>query len=396
MSGLRLRHDPSRLDLYAGFLLAGMATTLLGPLVPALTRRWGLADAAMGGVFATQFLSSFTLTLASSSLVVRHGSARVLALGFVLIAIGLAVLGVAPWSVGLIATVCYGAGLGLVLPTTNVAIATLAPGREASAVSLVNVAWSAGAVIWPLLVAWLARDGAVHRPLWVVAALVALLVVRLARRRPVVPPRAGDRGSAAAAAAPSGAIMNVPMLLAITGGVFFVYSGVESAIGGWIAEHLRRVNPSGAWRMAPAFFWGALAGGRLLAPVLLHVVRESRLIVASIAAAGCSTLLLSYAPSIPLGFASATLVGFTMAPVFPIAFGAMTRTIGPVRPRAVGPLFALTAIGSAAIPWLVGACSGAAGSLRIGLLATTAGCGVMLGLTLLRLRHEPQAVTART
>jgi hypothetical protein len=65
-----------------------------------------------------------------------------------------------------------------------------------------------------------------------------------------------------------------------------------------------------------------------------------------------------------------------------------------VRPRAVGPLFALTAIGSAAIPLLVGACSGAAGSLRIGLLATTAGCGVMLVLTILRLRHEPQSITA--
>jgi fucose permease len=393
MSGLRARHEPSRIDLYAGFLLAGMATTLLGPLVPALTRRWGLADAAMGAVFATQFLSSFTLTLVSSSLVVRHGSARVLALGFVLIAIGLAVLGAAPWGIGIVATICYGAGLGLVLPTTNVAIATLAPGREASAVSLVNVAWSAGAVIWPLLVAWLARNGAVQRPLWLVAALVTLLAVRLAGRRGAAARPCAQPPTRPAAAA-SEPVMNVPMLLAITGGVFFVYSGVESAIGGWIAEHLRRVNPAGAWRMAPAFFWGALAGGRLLAPLLLHLVRESRLVVTSIAAAACSTVLLSYAPSIPLGFASATLVGLSMAPVFPIAFGAMTRTIGPVRPRAVGPLFALTAIGSAAIPWLVGACSGAAGSLRIGLLATTAGCGVMLVLTILRLRHEPQSITA--
>jgi fucose permease len=99
---------------------------------------------------------------------------------------------------------------------------------------------------------------------------------------------------------------------------------------------------------------------------------------------------------VPLGFAAATLVGLGMAPVFPIAFGAMTRTIGPVRPRAVGPLFALTAIGSAAIPWLVGACSGASGSLRIGFLVTTAGCAVMLGLTIVRLRHEPPAVSART
>lgn len=383
-----MRHEPSRIELYAGFLLAGMATTLLGPLVPALSRRWGLADVAMGAVFSTQFLSSFAVTLISSSLVVRYGTSRVLALGFILIGIGLAVLGMAPWPVGMAATACYGAGLGLVLPTTNVAIAARAPGREASAVSLVNVAWSAGAVTWPLLVASIGRGGAVERPLWLVATLMALLAVTLARRAPGVVRLPGSAAATGVTreSAPAG---DLRLLIFATGAMFFLYSGVESALGGWVAEHLRRVNPSGAWRMAPAVFWGALAGGRLLAPILLHHARESNVVITSIAVAAAATLLVSYAPSVPLGFAAAGLAGFGLAPVFPITFGAMSRTIGTVRPRAPGPLFALTAIGSAMIPWLVGACSGVSGSLRVGLLVTTAGCAVMLALTIVRLRNEP-------
>ena len=50
----------------------------------------------------------------------------------------------------------YGLGLGCVLPVTNILVAALAPARAASALSLVNVSWGAGAMVWPLVVATLA------------------------------------------------------------------------------------------------------------------------------------------------------------------------------------------------------------------------------------------------
>jgi len=63
-------------DLNAGFVLAGMATTLLGPLVPVLARRWGLGDATVATLFTTQYACSTTVTLLSSSLVVRFDATR--------------------------------------------------------------------------------------------------------------------------------------------------------------------------------------------------------------------------------------------------------------------------------------------------------------------------------
>src|SRR5690606_1829848 len=86
--------------LHWGFVVAGMATTLLGPLLPALAARWAMSDAAAGALFTAQFLSSTTLTIASGAVTARLGSGRTLGAGFLLIAIGVGVLGVAPQPLG--------------------------------------------------------------------------------------------------------------------------------------------------------------------------------------------------------------------------------------------------------------------------------------------------------
>jgi MFS family permease len=118
-SGATRRARPSILDLNAGFALAGMATTLLGPVVPGLAERWHLSDATVATLFTTQWICSTSLTLLSSVLVVRFDAARVILAGYALAAAGVLALAVAPWPWTLVATGLYGCGLGLVLPTTN-------------------------------------------------------------------------------------------------------------------------------------------------------------------------------------------------------------------------------------------------------------------------------------
>src|SRR5215218_7886198 len=156
---------PSLPDLHVGFFIAGMATTLLGPVLPALRQRWEVSDALIGLAFTVQFLGSVSMSVFSSSLVMRFGGGRIMLAGFALMAAGVGALTVAAWLPGLAAILCYGLGLGLVLPTTNVLVAAASPGREASAVSLVNVSWSGGAVAWPVLVAYAGGGQRVGLPL---------------------------------------------------------------------------------------------------------------------------------------------------------------------------------------------------------------------------------------
>ena len=129
-----------------------MATTLLGPLLPLLASRWALSDASAGALFTAQFAGQLSSTTLSTVLTARLGEQRTLALGFALVAVGVAAVGVVPASLGWLAVLTYGLGLGCVLPVTNILVAALAPARAASALSLVNVSWGIGAMVWPLVV----------------------------------------------------------------------------------------------------------------------------------------------------------------------------------------------------------------------------------------------------
>jgi fucose permease len=395
---------PSIPDLYVGFFIAGMATTLLGPVLPALSHRWQVTDALIGLAFTVQFLGSVSMSALSSTLVLRFGGSRVMLAGFVLLAAGIGALTVAPWLPGMAAILCYGCGLGLVLPTTNLLVAAASPGREASAVSLVNVCWGGGAAAWPIVVASLGRGERVAVPLAVLATLVAGMALRflltLRGRRPgasvTLAPTpspdadAGRRGNAADGGPAPPAPPATGILVTIFAGLLFFYAGGESAIGGWIAEHVRRMEAGQTqhWTIAPMVFWAALAAGRLLTPLLLRAVDESRVLVAALLLLLTTSTVLAVATSVPVAFVAAVVAGFCLAPVFPITFVDLSRTLGPLRPRAVGPAYAMANVGSAVLPWLVGVCSTRFGTLRAGFVVPIASAAAMLALTAIRIARR--------
>ncbi len=392
----------SRVDLHVGFVAAGMATTLLGPVLPALAQRWGVSDALIGLAFTVQFLGTVSMSALSSALVIRLGGGRVMLAGFVLLAAGIGGLTVAPWGPGLAAILCYGFGLGLVLPTTNVLIAAASPGREASAVSLVNVSWSGGAVAWPVFVAYLGGGQRVGLPLAVLALLMAVMATRLmlmARHgaadgfTPVssaIASRVFSPGGQAPALQPDGG-RGTAILVGTFSAMLFFYAGAESAIGGWVAEHVRRIEGSGAgrqWTIAPMVFWAALALGRLLTPLVLRGLAEPRVLVSALTVVLAASTLLVLAASVPVAFVAAGVAGLGLAPVFPITFVDLSRTLGPRRPGAVGPVYAMASIGSAVLPWLVGFCSTRFGTLRAGLVVPIGSAIAMIALTGIRLMRE--------
>lgn len=385
------RPRPSMMDLHAGFFLAGMATTLLGPLLPALTRRWSIPDAIVGAVFSTQFVSTTAVTMLSSSLAVRYSGMRVLAGGFLLIAAGVAALSVAPWPAALVATAVYGSGLGLVLPTTNFLVAEANPQHESSAVSLVNVTWGIGAVMWPLVVGLLGGATSALVPALTLSVAVTLLAGRLilGTLRPMLQPAHAARPGSARHGDQATPARVSTALVAIFGGMMFLYSGTESAIGGWIAEHVHRLDPSSArWTLAPTCFWGAVAAGRLLTPVWLRRGSEQALLMLGLALAVTGAVVLAAVPSFPIAFAAAALAGLGLAPVFPTTLTAMSKAVRPSRPGWLGPLFAMTGIGMAVVTWSVGFVSTLTGSLRAGFTVTCATIVAMLVLSVMRLRRR--------
>jgi FHS family glucose/mannose:H+ symporter-like MFS transporter len=345
------------------FLPTGVLTTLLGPMLPILTVRWGLSDKLAGSLFLVQFLSQLAGVLLSGVIVARLGFRQVFLFGLLLMAGGVGTLYIgSPW-LGMVSVALYGLGLGLVIPTDNLMVAEVSIGSRAAAVSLLNFFWGVGAVLCSLLVAWAQAHQLVPVFLGSVALFLVLLVVAL-RKMPfpgahqATDPRIPWREIAG---------NPVTWLFAC---VFFLYPGAETAFGGWIGSFATRLGSHqvSMGAMMPAFFYIALTLGRGVGGSLLHRLPERRVLLAGygIAVIGIGTLLRTSTLSGVI--ASALITGLSFATVYPILVARLSLRFG-VTARSVGAImFSIAALGPAVLPWLVGIVSQSVGSLRAGLL----------------------------
>lgn len=377
--------------LHASFVLTGVVTTLLGPILPILVVRWGLNDWQAGLLFTMQFAGSMTGVALSSVGMTRLGFRTTLVAGVALMAAGVAALAAGPLALGYSAVFCYGVGLGVTIPATNLAVAEQHPDRRAAALNLLNLAWGVGAVTAPPVIALLQRthDGAAF--LFGLTAALALMAFALARSSLVVnqprndaagltggPPSAEGVDSSPRAGRRAGWSRGVLLF----GGLLFVYVGTETALAGWVAVYAQRLDVvSVASAVAvPSTFWAALLAGRAVAPLILRYVPEARLIAWSLVLATGGVGVLLLAVSAGPFFVAVVLGGLGLSTVFPITVALFTREFDRDAARLAGPVFALAGLGGATLPSLVGVVSTQLGSLKAGLVVPMLGCVVMMAL----------------
>jgi MFS transporter, FHS family, glucose/mannose:H+ symporter len=395
--------------LHIGFVVAGMATTLLGPILPALTERWRMSDVVAGSLFTAQFLSAMTATLVAPALAGRIGARGALALGFTLLAMGIVTIGLAPHAIGVLATVVYGLGLGFVLPLTNIAVAAAQPDRAASALNLVNVSWGVGAVIWPIAVRSLGSVESVAAPTSALAMACAVMAIAcrvvipaalLSVRRSTdgadhggakaPPPQLSPKAEALSPQLPRHATKARSSMVGravLLGTLIFLYVGTENAVAGWVAEFAHRMvaGATTTWALAPTAFWAALTTGRLLAAVALRRITESALIRSGLVLATLGVVAITFAASTPGGvIAGAAATGLGLSAIFPLLWALVTRSVGALAPAAAGPLYAAGGLGGAVMPWVVGAVSSAVDDLRAGLVVPLGALLVLLALSSLK------------
>jgi FHS family glucose/mannose:H+ symporter-like MFS transporter len=377
-------HSSGRALLFTGFVVTGFVTTVLGPVLPWLTARWSLTDAAAGALFTIQFTGSIVAGALSGLIVARIGSSRTLATGYALMATGLAGLALGEREVGTLAIGVAGVGLGFVVPTTNLLVARLTPEHAAAALGAVNFCWGIGAATWPVVVARFNPAPGVPIALLFVSTLLLLVAARMAAAR--FPAHAlHETASPAAQPSPWRRVTILGLCIAL-------YSGVESAFGGWIAEYTRRltadVSTSTQWETAAAAFWGGLAAGRGLVATGLARRFENAALFTGLALVGAAIATLLVVSGTVSGLspvvAVAVTCGLGLAPSFPVTMAALSREMPP---RVAQPMVALGSLGAATVPWLVGAISSRTGSLSSGLSALLVLLAVLVVLHALRVRR---------
>ena len=369
-AAIRLESLPAA-PFYAGFVIAGMATVLLGPILPALSARWSLSDFQAGSLFATQFTAS---TL--GAILASHFRRGCLSFGYASVAAGLAGLAQGgDYGIALLALALLGVGLGSATTATNLTFGTEQPEHRGAMLTRVNLFWGIGAVSCPPFISAAVGPGTL-RLLLLALSLCALSVFGslawlLWRKQ-------GAEVHEESKAHPSGRLS--PAIFILFSLILFLYVGGETSVSGWIATYVHRfelLSPERSSLYVSAF-WIAIVLGRLLTPLLVRRVSEFAVLLAGLlcALAGISALL--FAQGTLASLLSVALTGVGCAPIFPLAVARLLARIG--YSRHVGWIFAICGSGGAVLPWVTGLASAHLGSLRNAFVVPLA---AMVGVLLL-------------
>src|SRR5687768_12388484 len=243
-----------RLDalLHFVFLLSGVATVLIGQVLPVLSGKFDLNDLQSGYFFPAQFVGSLTGTLLTNWF--GRGGKLVLAsaIGSGLMAAGMLMLNLGTYELVLLAFIVNGLGLGLTLPAINVLTLERNPENSAAALTFLNFFWGIGAIVCKPFVdltvrgeSLLLTTGILAVPLALSAAILFLAPSKTEAR--VQRPAEGE-----ASLAP---IWSTPMALGIAA-FNFIHVGFESGMGGWLTTYTNRIEGGPALHLiSPTFLF---------------------------------------------------------------------------------------------------------------------------------------------
>ena len=372
--------------LFVGFVLSGIATTIVGPMLPVFIRRWGLDDGQAGLFSSVQFLAALVGTVISGAWMTWRGYRPSLVTGYALIGYGLATLNASTHVNALAATAAFGLGYGLITAATNLYVAEAGGARSASLLSLLNFAWGAGAMACSPLIALALRRNRLPGLLIIYALFgaglaLALLFARFGGEK-------HEQTLKSAGAAPLVA-RGATIALAV---LFFAYVCMETSIGVWSAEYSRRIanGITNVTTLAPMFFYAGLTAGRGLAPLALLSLAERPLVLGALSLTAMGTTLLIFSTTLKVAILGVFLAGLGCASIYPIYIAWLSKWYGAQAKRIGGFLFALASLGGSAGPWLVGVFSKYSGSLRVGFLVPLFSALLMIGIVVSLRRQTSQ------
>jgi MFS transporter, FHS family, glucose/mannose:H+ symporter len=372
--------------LFIGFILSGIATTIIGPMLPVFIRKWSLDDGQAGLFSSVQFLASLIGTAVSGVWMAWRGYRPPLVAGYALIGYGLATLNANTHINALAATAAFGLGYGFITPGTNLYVAEAGGARSAGLLNLLNFTWGVGAMACSPLIAMALRNNRLPGLLISYAIFGGLLAFALMFAR--FGAEKHEKPAYTTEAAPLVA-RGVTIALAT---LFFVYVCMETSIGVWSAEYSRRIAKgiTNLTTLAPMFFYAGLTAGRGLAPLVLLSLSETPLVLAALSLTGFGTTVVIFSTTLNVAIAGVFLAGLGCASIYPVYIAWLSRWYGPRARQAGGFLFALASLGGSAGPWLVGTVSKYSGSLRVGFVVPLVSALLMLGIVTSLRRHTSQ------
>lgn len=228
-----------------------------------------------------------------------------------------------------------------------------------------------GALIGPLIMGAVLDRGATWRWGYVAVGLILLAMTALfAWTRSLWALGTHEHHDVSAIVAPVREVVRHPLVW-LNVALFFFCTGVEFTGGQWVYTilHERFGQSEGFASLWAGLYWGALAVGRLTLGMISARVGAARLIQISIVGNLIGGVLYT-SSSLPLTIVGLMLMGFWMAPLFPLLMTLTPRRLGSaIAVHAVGFQVSAAVLGGAVLPWIAGTWSQHAGLGVIGWVA---------------------------
>jgi len=373
---------PSAAVLHCCLLLAGFATALLGPILPLLSLRWHMSDQQSGLLLLAQFCGATT-----GGLTVSKRLNRSLTLGLAAAAFGFTGFAAAAGlTFACVALFAAGWGVGQLIASVNIIAGRRYAAHRGSALALLNFSFSLGAMLSPLLAAWLTPRLSLRIFLTGFATCFALVLAGLLLE---LRTRSEHELPAAIAASESRLTLRIYFYFAL---LLFLYGGVETSLDGWLTTFALRYGDRtlAIGQYTTLVLWASLTAGRALSSLLLLRVTEARLQRAALVLTAICIAALAVAHGALAIAVLACLLGFSLAPFFPSTFALLMAD----RPsaRQAGVVLAMSGLGAAFLPSLMGVVSTHSGSLQTALAIPLVAAIVLLVLCLFPPSNQQPAV----
>ena len=368
------RTSPNRTLLIAigffSYVAIGLPGGVLGVAWPSVQGDFGLSLDAVGALYIARTAGYFLAGYLNGQLVSRLGIGRLMAISGAIGAASMLGYALTPSWPGMIGcAVLGGLGMGAIDAGMNTYFAAV---HTASLMNWLHASFGLGAAISPTMTTLLLDAGQVWRWSYVVVAAALLLtglLFALTRNgwhmgQTDASESAADLGSAARGGAAKIRALDTLRLPAAWLGIlmFLFFTGLEASSGQWpyvLFTQGRGIDPTaaGVW---VSVFWASLTVGRILFGIIATRVKTTDLLRAAML--GCILgAALVWTPAqvpglgFPISFLGLALLGFFMAPLFPLSISDTPHLVGQEHAaNAIGFQISAASLGFATLPGLAG------------------------------------------
>jgi MFS transporter, FHS family, glucose/mannose:H+ symporter len=381
-----------KIILHIVFFLSGVATVLIGQVLPILARQFSLSDLQVSYFFPAQFAGSLLGTFLTGRFARRGDQIMAAVVGGFAMTLGLLLMNIDILQFCLVGFFVNGIGIGLTLPSINMKIVELNPQRSGAALSILNFCWGVGAIVSKPFVDALSTTNSVGLTTIILAVamlLPTLLLVVTKKDKPIRENKTDDVEEDIA-------IWTMPLAWMIA--LFnFIHVGFESGIGGWLTTYTERVEGGATvgWLSPTLLFFSFFVIGRGIAPLLFKRLDETKMLFLGLAIVLVGVVTVLFAKDVSLLSIGACLAGFGTSWIFPANVSRFSHAFGQAAIRKATPLFICGTLGATFVTWLIGYVSDATGNLRSGMFVLVASIVLLIALQTVLSMWQHRKVNSR-